>query len=534
MNLNFPSLTEYESVFLETLSFLDRQQVPERIWKKDYKLWSQHPAEVANRLGWLDVMNSMRKEIPELKTFGDKIRQDGTSDVVLLGMGGSSLGAEVLNRTFGNEKGYPQMTVLDSVIPEAVNSVSQSIDPAKTQFLVSSKSGTTAETRALFDYFYAFEFDNCGPEAGHHFTVITDRSSPLDTLGREKNIRRIFDNPEELGGRYSVLSYFGLVPAITLGIDVEELLSGADAIRMKCGPDVKAEDNDGCRLGAYLAVLAKKGRDKVTFITSPSLESFSLWAEQLIAESTGKNGKGLIPVVGEPQVEGDLYGIDRQFVYLRSKDNDNGTVDSFIKQVMSSGQPVAMVEIENNLELGALFYLWEFAVAIAGMLIGVQPFNQPDVQSSKDATKRILEKYEKTGQLPSVEVRKSFYDMLSQAKENDYFAIMAYLQQTPRTDSVFYELRRRVLKNYKLATTLGYGPRFLHSTGQLHKGGPNKGLFLQVVSDSYKDILIPGRSYSFGTMSDAESLGDLEALRSLNRSVVRVALDSSHIDDILE
>jgi glucose-6-phosphate isomerase len=534
MNLTFPSLGEHESVFLETLSFLDRLQVPERIWKKDYTLWSQHPTEVADRLGWLDVMDSMRKEVPELKTFGDKIRQDGTSDAILLGMGGSSLGAEVLNHTFGNEQGYPRMTVLDSVIPEAVNSVSESIDPVKTQFLVSSKSGTTAETRALFDYFYALEADNCGPEAGYHFTVITDRGSPLEILGKEKNIRRIFDNPEELGGRYSVLSYFGLVPAVMLGVDIEKLLSGADAIRRRCGPDVKAEDNDGCRLGSYLATLAKKGRDKVTFVTSPSLESFGLWTEQLIAESTGKSGKGLIPVVGEPQVEGDLYGSDRQFVYLRSKDSDNETVDSFINQVKSSGHPVAVVEIENKLELGALFYLWEFAIATAGILIGIQPFNQPDVQSSKDATKRILEKYENTGELPSVEVRKSFSDLLSQAKENDYFVIMAYIKQTPRTDSVFYELRRKVLKNYKLATTLGYGPRFLHSTGQLHKGGPNKGLFLQVVSDSYKDILIPGRSYSFGTMSDAESLGDLEALQSLNRRVVRVALDPSHLDDILK
>ena len=534
MNLTFPSLGEYESVFLETLRFLDRQRVPERIWEKDYTLWSQNASEITNRLGWLDVMDSMHDQAPELETFGDEVCQEGISDVVLLGMGGSSLGAEVLNHTFGNKEGHPRLTVLDSVIPEAVNSVYESIDPGRTLFLVSSKSGTTSETRALFDYFYAIEVDNCGSKAGHHFITITDRGSPLEKLGREKNFRRIFDNPEEIGGRYSVLSYFGLVPAVTLGIDIEELLSNADTMRRKCGPGVNAEDNEGCRLGAYLAALAKKGRDKVTFITSPSLESFGLWTEQLIAESTGKNGKGLIPVAGEPRVEGDLYGSDRQFVFLRSKNNDNRSEDSFVKQLASFGHPITMIEMENELELGALFYIWEFAIATAGLLIGIQPFNQPDVQRSKDATKRILEKYEDTGKLPSVEVRKSVYDLLSQAEENDYFAIMAYFRQTSKTDSVFYELRRQVLKNYKLATTLGYGPRFLHSTGQLHKGGPDKGLFLQVVADSYKDIFIAGRSYSFGTMSDAESLGDLEALQSLNRRVVRIALDSSHIDDILE
>jgi len=533
MNLSFTGLGKYERLFSETLGVLNQVRVPERIWRKDYTLWSSLPVEITNRLGWLDVMDSMHKHVLELEAFSEELRQDDISDVVLLGMGGSSLGAEVLNQVLGNRDGCPRLTVLDSTIPETVNSVRESIEPTRALFLVSSKSGTTAETLALFNYFYAVVSTNSVSNAGHHFMAITDAGSPLERLALEKGFRRIFRNPEDIGGRYSVLSYFGLVPAAVMGIDIEEMLASAKEIRERSGSNLRAEQNEGGRLGAYLGVMAKQGKDKLTIVTSPTFDSFGLWAEQLIAESTGKSGNGMVPIVGEPQVNANLYGSDRAFVYLRLRSIDNSISDSFVEEVKTAGHPVATIEAKDKLELGALFYLWEFAIAVAGMLIGIHPFNQPDVQRSKDATKRILSQYKDTSRLPSVEAGKSLPALLSQAMEGDYFSIMAFIRQTAETDKAFYGLRHSVIENYKLATTLGYGPRFLHSTGQLHKGGPNKGLFLQVVSDRYEDISIPGQSYSFGVMSNAESLGDFQTLQSLHRRIVRIELDPFRITDSL-
>jgi glucose-6-phosphate isomerase len=514
-----------ESVFSEALSILEREHVAERIWEKDYTLWSSEPAEITDRLGWLTVIDSMRAQIPILEALSKEIRRADILDVVLLGMGGSSLGAEVLNRVLGSAPGHPRLTVLDSTIPEAVASVRESIDLARALFLVSSKSGTTSETRALFDYFRAAESDTRKNNTGGHFVAITDSGTPLAKLAYEQGFRRVFENPEDIGGRYSVLSLFGLVPAALIGVDIKRLLDAADAMRKRCGPGLPADKNEGCQLGAYLGALANCNRDKVTIITSPSLDSFGLWVEQLIAESTGKSGRGMIPVVGEPLVDTGLYGGDRLFVYVRLKDDDNTAVDSFVRAVRAKGYPLAVLEIKDRWELGAIFYLWEFAVAVAGMLIGIHPFNQPDVQRTKEATRRILNEYANSGKLPSSQVGNSLSDLLSQAREGDYFAIMAYLEQTAKADREFERLRRSVLKSHHLATTIGYGPRFLHSTGQLHKGGPDKGLFLQVVAKHDRDVPIPLREYSFGTMSEAESLGDLEALQSLGRRVIRVSLD---------
>jgi glucose-6-phosphate isomerase len=534
MNLTLAGLRKQEKIFEETLNWLAREHVAERIWRKDHTLWSSQPTEITDRLGWLDVMDSMHEIVPTLAAFSEELQQDGISDVVLLGMGGSSLGAEVLNQVLGQKPGYPRLTVLDSIIPETVNSVRESIHSEKTLFLVSSKSGTTAETRTLFDYFYAAESDSSRGNAGQHFAAITDPGSPLEDLAREDKFRRIFLNPEDIGGRYSVLSFFGLVPAVTLGIDIDELLFSADAMRKRCSSMVKDKENEGCRLGAYLGGMAKNGRDKVTVFTSPSLVSFGLWAEQLIAESTGKGGKGLVPIAGEPLVEARSYGNDRSFVYIRLKGDNNSADDSFVGEVKSAGHPVMVMEMDDRLELGALFYLWEFAIAVSGVLIGVHPFNQPDVQRSKDATKRLLKQYADSGKLPIAETGKSISTLLSQANEGDYFALMAYIQQTPETDSVLNGIRRKVLENYKLATTLGYGPRFLHSTGQLHKGGPNKGLFVQITSDRYEDIPVTGHPYSFGVMSNAESLGDLEALQKIGRRVIRLELEPAQLRETLD
>jgi glucose-6-phosphate isomerase len=525
------SPAEYGPVYNKAIELLARERVTERIWQKDHTLWSPRPEEVANRLGWLDVMDMMHGEVAGLKAFAKAVKQDGITGVVLLGMGGSSLGAEVLNRVMGSRAGYPRLTVLDSTIPEAVAAVRASVDPEKALFLVSSKSGTTAETMALFDYFFTEEIGT--DDAGRHFAAITDPASPLVELARERGFRHTFENPPDIGGRYSVLSFFGLVPAAAIGVELEPLLAAADRMRERCAAKVPPDENEGCRLGAFLGSLAGEGRDKITLVTSPVLDSFGLWAEQLIAESTGKSGKGLIPVAGEPLAEAGLYGRDRLFVYLRLKDDDNAATDTFIEIIKAAGHPVAVIEVENSSELGALFYLWEFAVAVAGMLIGIQPFNQPDVQRAKDATKKALAEYAGSGKLPSLPAGGSISGLLEQSEAGDYFAIMAYLRQTPETDKVFARLRRRVMAENHLATTLGYGPRFLHSTGQLHKGGPNKGLLLQIVSDRYRELPAPGHPYSFGVMSNAESLGDLQALQSLGRRAVRMAVDPSRIEAAL-
>jgi glucose-6-phosphate isomerase len=533
MELILPSAEEHRALIAESLTALDREQVPRRIWDNDYTLWSSQPTEITNRLGWLSVTDTMREKAADLEAFSNELRREGFTDAVLLGMGGSSLGAEVLGRILGSAPGHPRVTVLDSTVPETVSAVQESIDPARTLFLAASKSGSTAETRALLDYFYAMESETHAGDAHRRFAAITDPGSPLEELARERGFRRIFGNPEDIGGRYSVLSYFGLVCAAAMGTDLNKLLDAADAVRERCAPGLAAPENEGCRLGAFLRAFAKQGRDKVTIIESPSLKGFGAWAEQLIAESTGKSGKGIVPVVGEPLAEPGSYGNDRLFVHLRLAGEDNSTGDSFAREMGAAGHPVAVMELEDKRQIGAAFYLWEFGVAVAGSIMGINPFNQPDVQRAKDATKRILSEYADSRRLPSSPAGGSLSDLLAQAEEGDYFCIMAYIPRTPEADRVFDALRRRVLESRHLATTLGYGPRFLHSTGQLHKGGPNKGLFLQVVLDHYKDLPVPGHPYSFGIMSNAESLGDLQSLQALGRRIVRLEIDPSRLEEVL-
>jgi len=511
-----------EDGFRKALSRLDNKSFTDRIWKKDHTLWSSQPGEITDRLGWLTITDSMRSKVSLLDIFSQKIRESGISHVILLGMGGSSLGAEVLNRVMGSSAGYPTLIVLDSTIPETIKSVRDSVALSKSLFIVSSKSGTTAETNALFDYFYSEESSHLRNSVGRHFVAITDPGTPLAKIARERNFKHLFENPADIGGRYSILSLFGLVPAALMGINIEKLLDSAETMKKRCGPGIPAEENPGCLLGSFLGATTNCGMDKSTIITSPSLESFGLWVEQLLAESTGKEGRGIIPVIGEPLVDTKLYNGDRTFIYIRLENDNCSATDPFIKDVKALGHPVAELELSSKWELGALFYLWEYAVAIAGALIGVHPFNQPDVQSTKDATRNILNQYAVSGNLASPKVDNSISDLLSQAKKGDYFAIMAYLKQTTDSDKRLIELRKFVLEYHRIATTLGYGPRFLHSTGQLHKGGPNKGLFLQVVTDHAIDIPVPGLPYSFGLISNAESAGDLDALKSKGRRIKRI------------
>ena len=512
-----------------TLADLHQRDVVARIWQRDHTVWKPDPAEITNRLGWLSVTDLMCDQVPNLQAFARGVRDAGYRHVVLLGMGGSSLGPEVLRQIFGNADGYPELIVLDSTVPAWIQWVTDAIDPALTLFLVSSKSGGTIETLSLYKHFRALVEKAVEEEqAGQHFVAITDPGTSLERLAQEDGFLRVFLNPPDIGGRYSVLSYFGLVCAALAGVDIATLLDRADCMREGCASCVPTHDNPGAWLGAAIGTLALKGRDKLTLVTSPSISSFGLWVEQLIAESTGKEGKGILPVAGEPLADPASYREDRLFVYLRLEDDDNAAVDAAMDRIKASGQPVVHLYLKDRYDLGAEFFRWEFATAVAGSLLGIHPFDQPNVQAAKDLTGRVLQEYKGSGRLPKVNAANSLGDLLSMARPGDYLAIMAYVRQTPEIDQALEDLRRRVMERRHIATTLGYGPRFLHSTGQLHKGGPGTGLFLQIIAGHEEDVGIPGEPYTFGVLADAQALGDLQALQAQERRVARIRLGPDH------
>lgn len=508
-----------------SLTDLERRDIIGRIWQKDHTVWKPEPTEITDRLGWLTVTGVMRQELPTIESFAHEIQNAGFQHVVLLGMGGSSLGPEVLRASFGSMSGYPQLIVLDSTVPACVQAVTDVIDPARTLFVVSSKSGTTIEPISLFHYFRSQVVSAVGEgKAGRNFVAITDPATLLARLAEQERFRHTFLNPPDIGGRYSVLSYFGLVPAALIGLDTTQLLDRADSMRNECFASATIPKNPGTWLGAVLGSLALQGRDKLTLVSSPAVSSFGLWVEQLVAESTGKEGKGIIPVVDEPMTEPVYYTDDRIFVYLRLRNDDNTAIDKAIKRIESSGQRVLVFEMRDIYDLGAEFFRWEFATAVTGAIMGIHPFDQPNVQAAKQATEQVLQEYVKSGELPQVESTMSASDLLAGAQHGDYLAIMAYLRQTPEVDRVMSDFRAKVLERYHLATTLGYGPRYLHSTGQLHKGGPEKGLYLMVTMAHQRDLHIPGRPYTFGVLADAQALGDLRALQSSRRRVARMHL----------
>jgi glucose-6-phosphate isomerase/transaldolase/glucose-6-phosphate isomerase len=493
------------------LAGLDHQDVIGRIWRRDHTVWKPDPKEISNRLGWLNVTEVMNEHTPALESFAREVKDAGFRNVVLLGMGGSSLGPEVIRQVFGSRDGYPELIVLDSTVPAWVQGVTSAIDPARTLFLVSSKSGTTIEPLFLFQHFWAQVESAVGRgRAGQHFVAITDPGTPLAGLADERGFRRAFLNPPDIGGRYSVLSFFGLVPAALIGIDTAALLDRADRMREGCASGVRAADNPGAWLGATMGALARRGADKLTIVTSPSVGSFGLWAEQLVAESTGKEGKGIIPIAGEPLVEPDKYGDDRLFVFLRLEGDDNSALDSAMEALESSGKPVLVLSMRDKLDLGAEFYRWEFATAVAGAVLGINPFDHDE--------------YLRSGRLTQVEEGLDPSELLSKAHAGSYLAVMAYTRPSPEIESAIAEYRRKMVERYSIATTFGYGPRFLHSTGQLHKGGPDSGLFLQITTDHASDPPVPGEPYTFGVVADAQALGDLQALSSLGRPVARVHL----------
>ncbi len=504
----------------------DRDAV-KRVWAKDHTLWKPDPTEITDRLGWLTVTGAMRGQLARLEGLAEEIRGAGYRHVVVAGMGGSVFGPEALRQIIGSGLGCPELIVLDSTVPAWARAVIQRIDPRRTLFLISSKSGGTLETLCFYRRFRTLVEESVGrAAAGDRFVAITDPGTPLERLAQEQGFREALLNPEDVGGRYSVLSLFGLAPAVLTGIDAARLMDRADAMRERCGPDVPARENAGAWLGAVMGSLALAGCDKLTLVTSPAVESFGLWVEQMLSESLGKEGKGVVPVAGEPPAAPERYGGDRLFVFLRLRDDDNAAVDARMKAIAASGRPWLRLEMEDRYDLGAEFYRWGFATAVAGALLGVHPFDQPNVQQAKDMTNAALAEYRATGRLPRGEAGPSPSEMLAEAKAGNYASIMVYALRTPEMDRALCILRRRILERHGLPVAMGYGPRYLHSTGQMHKGGPATGLYLQITTGHGHDLEIPGEDFSFGTLADAQALADLKALRALGRPVAGIHLDA--------
>ena len=496
-----------------------------RIWAKDHTVWSADPTEITNRLGWLTVTGHVQEQVGNLNSLAQEIKNDGYRHILLVGMGGSSLGTEVLRRAIGSGPSSPELIVLDSTLPAWIQSVVDSIDLRKTLFLVSSKSGSTLETMSFYKFFRGMADENSSA-AGQNFIAITCAGTPLDKLAKEDSFRHTILNPEDVGSRYSVLSLLGMGPASLAGMDVERLTNLADSLSNQCGPDVPAADNAGAWLGTVMGTMALNGRDKLTLMTSPAFESFGLWAEQLLAESTGKEAKGIIPIVGEPLMAPEHYGDDRFFVFMRLKGDDNSNLQQAMEVVASSGHPWVSMEIDDKYQLGAEFYRWEFATAVAGAILKIQPFDQPNVQLAKDMTDSVLQEYKESGSLPPVKANISVPSLLAEAKPGNYVAIMSYAHQTPAMDEALAQLRRRITERYHVPVTLGYGPRILHSTGQMHKGGPNTGLFIQVTTANTIDLYVPEEDFSFGVLVQAQATADLQALQNIDRRVAHVHLSS--------
>ena len=489
------------------LAQLEREDVVARIWRKDHTVWRPDPVEITDRLGWLGVSELMGGRIDELEAFAREVVREGFWTAVLLGMGGSSLAPEVFRRTLGVREGSLDLLVLDTTHPVTVVRVEGSLDLAHTLFIVASKSGGTIETLSHLAYF----FERTGQHGGQ-FVAITDPGTPLEALARARGFRRVFLNPPDIGGRYSALSLFGVVPASLIGADLGALLESAEGMARACDGCVPSGENPGAWLGAVMGAAGKSGRDKLTLVLPPEIESLSSWVEQLIAESTGKDGRGIIPIAGEDVGLPDVYGPDRLFIAYGEHTG--------LEDLETHGHPVVRIT-EGAPPLGSEFFRWEFATAVAGNVLDIQPFDQPNVEEAKRATKQILES--DPGEAPGID---DIGVLLGTLRRRDYLGIQAYLDRTPETEKVLQRARLAIRDRYKVAVTVGFGPRFLHSTGQLHKGGPDTGVFVQVV-DRARDIdaSIPGAPYTFGELIDAQALGDLRALRARGRRVARVTLD---------
>jgi glucose-6-phosphate isomerase len=538
-------LIGFESAVLEKLKDLEKADFCARLWQKDPTLWKMEPDQqkiITNALGWLDSPVKIRAAVGGLSEFAADLKRSGFRHALLMGMGGSSLAPMVFSETFGKHAPGLPLTVLDTTDPATVIRLERSLPLANTFFIEASKSGATVESRSFGEYFFERVKSIKANRAGENFAVITDPGSMLERLAEERSYRKVFLNYPDIGGRYSALSYFGLAPASLMGIDLDELLLRTSKIANQCRTRRPLSENPGIALGTAIGVLASGGRDKLTFILPGPIATFGMWLEQLIAESTGKEGSGVVPVSGELVGDPQVYGNDRLFVEFRINNEPDETVEAKADSLRKAGHPVITVHMRDRLDLGEQFFLWEIATATAGALLRINPFDQPNVQESKEFTAKILDEVRKEGRVPeaAMELRhgplrlymaggaSSIPQALSfffkQAVEKDYFAILAYLTENEANESGLRRVRLLVRDKARIATTFGFGPRYLHSTGQLHKGGMNEGLFLLVTSDSAEDAGIPGQPYAFGMLMRAQALGDFEALRKHRRRVLRVHL----------
>ncbi len=533
-----------------------------RLWSADPTLWSGQ--DEARWLGWLHVVGIQRDADEARRHLTRDVRRAGFRAVLLLGMGGSSLCPEVLSRTFGPIDDAPDLLVLDSTDPARVRALERQLDPSTTLFIVSSKSGGTTEPNVFKEYFFERVCAAVGAdEAGSRFIAITDPGTRLHEMATADGFRHVAHGVPSIGGRYSALSNFGLVPAAVMGLDVADFLDRTEAMVRSCAPSISPEVNPGVRLGAILGTLAGRGRDKVTFVISPPIGAIGGWLEQLIAESTGKRGRGLVPVDGEMPGPPGVYGADRLFVYLRLDAAPDDSQDAAVTRLEEAGHPVVRIALAERMDLGQEFFRWEMATAVAGAVLGINPFDQPDVEASKVETRKLTDAYETTGALADETPTWQFGDIrlfadapnaeavrrvagaaptlvgllaahLSRLGAGNYFALNAYVATSTEHARELQRIRHLVRDRKRVATTVGIGPRFLHSTGQLHKGGPNTGVFLQLTSEDAADLRIPGRRYSFGILKRFQAQGDLEVLQARNRRVLRVHLGTDVVGGLAQ
>lgn len=522
-----------------------------RLWARDASLWTGKDED--KWLGWLDIVGEQQKTNRRFTNFAAEVKDAGFTHLLLLGMGGSSLCPEVLSKSFGRIEGFPRLHVLDSTDPAQVKSVENKIDFARTLFFVSSKSGTTLEPNIFKQYFFERAKAAVGEDrVGSHFIAITDPGSKLRQEAESDRFRKIFLGNPGIGGRYSALSDFGMAPAAAMGIDAGRFLDRASEMVQACRADVAAKDNPGVILGAVLGTAHNHGRDKITIVASPGIHDLGAWLEQLLAESTGKNGQGLIPVDRETAGATEVYGDDRLFVYLRLSSATDPVQEAAIAELENAGQPLITISLTDVYDLGQEFFRWEFATAVAGSIIGINPFDQPDVEASKVETRKLTEEYERTGSLPpeepfyeadgiklfadernssdlkhtatEVSLRGYLKAHIDRLQPNDYFAMLAFIEMNDEHERALQTTRDAFRDAKHVATCVGFGPRFLHSTGQAYKGGPNTGVFLQITCDDANDLPVPNQKYTFGVVKAAQARGDFEVLAERGRRAMRVHL----------
>ncbi|MDD5305744.1 MAG: glucose-6-phosphate isomerase [Deltaproteobacteria bacterium] len=551
---NLASLHGYGPAVARALAELDAHKIMERIWAKDHTVWKPEPTEIANRLAWLHVVKETRAAAPRLHGLLDAARALGCTHAILFGMGGSSLAPEVFRRTFGVAEGALDLEVLDSTDPGAVLAHEARLDPARTLHIVATKSGGTVETFSFFRSFYNRAAKTLGKErAGRHFVAITDPGSKLAEIASSLGFLATLENDPDIGGRYSALSFFGMGPAALLGVPVETVLDRALSLGERCRT-APAVENPAAFLGAALGELAKAGRDKMTLVVSDGLSSLGDWIEQLVAESTGKEGRGVLPVVGEPVGAPQAYGPDRVFVHVRL--DGDASRDAAVSALEAAGHPIVRIPVADRLDLGALFFLFELATAVAGERLRINPFDQPDVESAKVSARKVVAEYATRGSLPQespvlvdggIEVFARepvpsvdglFAFLLEGAAAGAYVALQAYVTPDAGTARALDALRLAIRDRWRVASTVGFGPRFLHSTGQLHKGDRGNGLFVQLTADHARDVAIPDEigsdrsTMTFGVLIAAQAMGDAEALRQAGRRVVRVHLGADPVAGI--